>query len=226
MEEPPSPKKQKTEGGPDHQYAQPPPQRQAGEAEPPSVPPLSSSCSFPLGDPSSPYPVIGVDPASRHYEKMLKYLGAELDSPPDNEELMRRDSAYVAGAALELYNEKEGTKYVFDEPFLCRCILLHPVVILHANFTAKEVNSDSCSSESSDLFFGEAVQYLGGGSRVLNCVRVDPFASGGDRNGCIYCRKDIIHPPVEHCEYGSNAFHDQKKLQHKTVKPKPSNQED
>ncbi|CAI0439605.1 unnamed protein product [Linum tenue] len=88
-------------------------------------------------------------------------------SPPDNEEIMKKDSAYVAKAALELYNGKEGTKYVFDEPFLCCCNLLHPLVVLHANFTAREENSDS-----SDMFFGEAVQYLGGGSQVLNCVKV------------------------------------------------------
>ncbi|CAI0439602.1 unnamed protein product [Linum tenue] len=214
MEEPPSPKKQKTEGGPDLFRDKQPPEQQVAAAEPPSA-----SSSFPWGDPSSPYPVIGVNPACRHFEKMLKYRGAELDSPPDNEEIMKKDSAYVAKAALELYNGKEGTKYVFDEPFLCCCNLLHPLVVLHANFTAREENSDS-----SDMFFGEAVQYLGGGSQVLNCVKVDPFAKGGDRNGCVYCRKDIIHPPVEHCEYGSNALVDQRKLQHKTVKPKPSNQ--
>ncbi|CAI0439606.1 unnamed protein product [Linum tenue] len=220
MEEPPSPKKQKVEEGvPDHHDEKPPqPQpQQGGAAEPPSAP--SSSSSVSLGDPSSPHPVVGLDPANKYYKKMLKWLDAELDSPPDNEELMRKDSACVAEAALKHYNEKEGTKYVFDEPFLCCCVLLHPLVILHANFTAREVNSDS-----SDLFFGEAVQYLGGGSKVLNCVKVDPFAKGGDRNGCVYCRKDIIHPPVEHCEYGSNALVDQRKLQHKTVKPKPSNQ--
>ncbi|CAI0419371.1 unnamed protein product, partial [Linum tenue] len=59
--------------------------------------------------------------ANKYYKKMLKWLDAELDSPPDNEELMRKDSACVAEAALKHYNEKEGTKYVFDEPFLCRC---------------------------------------------------------------------------------------------------------
>ncbi|CAL1385686.1 unnamed protein product [Linum trigynum] len=217
MEEPPSPKKQKVEEGvPDHHDEKPPQPQHGGAAEPPSAP-SSSPSSVSLGDPSSPRPVIGLDPANKYYEKMLKWLDAELDSPPDDEELMRKDSACVAKSALKHYNGKEGTKYVFDQPLLCCCAILHPLVVLHANFTAREENSDS-----SDMFFGEAVQYLGGGSKVLNCVKVDPLAKGGYRNGCVYCRKDIIHPPVEHCEYGSNALVDQKKLQHKTVKPKSS----
>ncbi|CAI0440409.1 unnamed protein product [Linum tenue] len=230
IDEPPWPERQMTEDGADHHDEQ---QEEVGAVDPPPSSSFSPSVSpapvvspernlLDAGEPdeddelfaetSSPMCSFGLDPDCPWHELVMESMNTDFgsseededgDLKPEEEERMKRDTLGLADIALDYYNKKEGVNYVFDEPFLCRCILFELVMVFHFNFTAKEGNNSPIP-----LFFGEAIRYYGGGFNILKCVKLDTFGDNGVRNGCIYCRKEIKHPPVGICEFGMNEIDD------------------
>ncbi|CAI0378335.1 unnamed protein product [Linum tenue] len=246
MGEPPSPKKQKMEDRPDHHDEQlevgaadplPSSSFSSSVSQAPVVSPernlLDSGApdqEVPVGDesfeePSSPMSWFGLDPECPWHEEVMKSMNTGFGSSSEDEdgdlkteeeERMKRDTLGLADIAIEYYNKTERVSYVFDKPFLCRCILFELVMVFHFNFTAKEENPSpkEGNNPSSPLFFAEAIRFYGGDFNILKCVKLDTF--GGDnavRNGCIYCRKEIKHPPVGICEFGVNEIDDYKNLE-------------
>ncbi|CAI0375009.1 unnamed protein product [Linum tenue] len=221
MEEPPSPKKQKTQGRPD----------QRDVVEPAPLFPLPPA----LINPAPGEEELAVDAIEEEDEESPGKYADELaafswtkrdpekplwlvnsdDETEEEREITRRETTMLAKEALDSYNQKnKGVKFLFDEPRRSRTTLFHLAIVAHFNFTAREENNPSSSPHR---FFAETLRYYRGPLNVLNCVDLESFASDQLHKGCIYCPEEIEHPPEENFEYGKNTFDDWKKFEYETA---------
>ncbi|CAI0459547.1 unnamed protein product [Linum tenue] len=236
-EEPPSPKKQKTQGRPDQRdVVEPLPSpyaliNPASGEEKLAADPMEEEEEDDDDDDELPVSLDehGRNRNSKFYEQMVacSVIGRDPEEPmwwfdsddetAEEREITRRETAMIAKEALDSYNEKnKGVKYVLDEPRRSCKTLFHLAIVTHFNFTAREENNPSSCPHR---FFAETVTYYGGRLEVPTCIDLESFAPGSDQlhKACIYCPEEIEHPPEEICVYGKNTVDDWKKFEYETA---------
>ncbi|CAL1352032.1 unnamed protein product [Linum trigynum] len=127
---------------------------------------------------------------------------------------MRRDTTKIATEALEFYNNKEGTNFVLRKPLLSRCNLFPGTLVIHANFTTKNIVHPAVleNNSPSQLFFSETLKVYRQPTRILNCLIIDKCSSD-IRTGCAHCPSHMCdrifyHPPLGNSDYGEDEEKD------------------